>query len=194
MVKRQRDIEISTHANRRKDVNVCFSTPFPKSAPWSGSSFGLLTVPLPRLRNISLSAPLRLLLRQLDQRDRWRETPLHKAARSGNSDIVKALCVARMKVCSALISLLRCSFPFGVRGSYCRPALRGAFGVHSLPLLKHFCVAIVTAWTECHAMNSRHARGQNPPVVNGKPALSGRCLGSSVNLCRSFSPHRRGAI
>ena len=38
------------------------------------------------------------LVVQLDQRDRWRETPLHKAARSGNSAVVKALCSARMKV------------------------------------------------------------------------------------------------
>lgn len=35
---------------------------------------------------------------QLDQRDKWRETPLHKAARFGNGGIVKALCTARMKV------------------------------------------------------------------------------------------------
>lgn len=38
------------------------------------------------------------LVLQLDQRDKWRETPLHKAARTGNAGIVKALCTARMKV------------------------------------------------------------------------------------------------
>ncbi|CAN0440416.1 unnamed protein product, partial [Discosporangium mesarthrocarpum] len=35
---------------------------------------------------------------QLDQRDKLREIPLHKAARRGNARIVQALCAARMKV------------------------------------------------------------------------------------------------
>lgn len=40
---------------------------------------------------------------QLDQRDKWRETPLHKAARLGSAEVVKALCAARMKVHRVLV-------------------------------------------------------------------------------------------
>lgn len=58
-----------------------------------------------RCRDTHTLPPPRLLVfaelfAQLDQRDRWRETPLHKAARSGNPGVVKALCAARMKVWS----------------------------------------------------------------------------------------------
>lgn len=61
-------------------------------------SNALPSLALPSIEIVSLAACACHLVLQLDQRDKWRETPVHKAARSGNAGIVKALCTARMKV------------------------------------------------------------------------------------------------